>query len=276
VDIIVAQHKQNNEPRVEAISSFIEATLSTELPPPVFIFDVPITPLYLDGLLSFVKEAAAHTSKTTIFFVNIHTLNQAYIDHSFRQALTKADVVYCDGAGVCWGARLLGKSIPDRMTGADWIYDLARVCQNNRYRIYLLGGEPGVANAAAECLRQTHPQIQIIGTHHGYFQKTAQESEEIIRTINRLAPDILLVGFGSPIQETWISSNRLKLNVPVVWAMGATMDFVSGRVARAPKWMCNHSLEWLFRLLLEPRRMWRRYLVGNLLFFWRLLKETCR
>lgn len=272
----MAEHERDCRLHVGATSSLIQADFHAALPAPVVIFEVPITPIKLDGLLSFVHEAVEHASRATIFFVNIYSLNQAYKDREIRKVLTKADLVYCDGAGVRWGARLLGKSLPERMTGADWIYDLARMCQSNRHCLYLLGGAPGVADESAAQLRFLNPELQVVGAHHGFFHKTNHESDEIIQTINRLAPDIILVGLGTPIQEMWIRDNRHKLNAPVVWAMGATMDFVSGRVPRAPEWMCNHGLEWLFRLILEPRRMWRRYLVGNPLFYWRVLREKYR
>ena len=255
---------------------FLQATREVVLPEPVILFDIAITPITLDGLLSYVRQAVEHVSSVTISYVNDHALNQAFRNRELKQALTRTDMVYCDGAGVRWGARLLGKSLPERLTGADWIYDLTRMCQDGGFGLYLLGSAPGVADAAAARLRQLYPRLRVVGTHHGFFAKNGHESDEVIGTINRHSPDILLVGFGTPTQEEWISRNRPGLNVPVVWAMGATMDFVSGGVRRAPKWMCNHALEWLFRLLCEPRRMWKRYLVGNVLFFWRVLKEGSR
>jgi N-acetylglucosaminyldiphosphoundecaprenol N-acetyl-beta-D-mannosaminyltransferase len=272
----VAQHERNYRPHIGAVSSLVQTASHDALPNPVVIFDVPITPVNLDRLLSFVQEAVEHASKSTIFFANIHTMNQAYTDHDLKQALIRADLVYCDGEGVRLGARLLGKLLPQRLTGADWIYDLARLCQAGRYRLFLLGGTPGVAEAAALQLRLLYPELQIVGAHHGFFHKTNHESSEIIQMINRLAPDILLVGLSTPIQEVWIRNNRLALNATVVWAMGATMDFVSGQAPRAPKWMCEHGLEWLFRLMFEPRRMWKRYAIGNPLFFFRVIREIFR
>lgn len=256
--------------------AFLPATHHPAPPEPVVIFDVAITPITLDGLLAYVKNAVERVYWATILYGNIHTLNQAYRDRDLRQALAQADMVYCDGAGVRWGARLLGKSLPERMTGADWIYDLAQMCRDGQDALFLLGGAPSVADAAAERLWSLYPELNIVGTHHGFFSTEGPENEAVIQTINRHTPHILLVGLGTPVQEKWISRNRSRLNVPVVWAMGGTMDFVSGRVPRAPRWMCQHSLEWLFRLLVEPQRLWKRYLIGNTLFFWRVLQEACR
>lgn len=256
--------------------SLLQATHHTAPQEPVVICDVAITPITLDGLLAYVQKAVQRACRATILYGNIHTLNQAYRDRDLRQALARADMVYCDGAGVRWGARLLGKSLPERMTGADWIYNVAEMCQDGQYNLFLLGGAPGVANAAAARLWSLYPGLHIVGIQHGFFPQEGPENEAVIQTINRHPPHILLVGLGTPVQEKWISRHRSRLNVPVVWAMGGTMDFVSGRVPRAPQWMCQHGLEWLFRLLVEPRRLWKRYLIGNTLFFWRVLKEVCR
>jgi N-acetylglucosaminyldiphosphoundecaprenol N-acetyl-beta-D-mannosaminyltransferase len=206
-------------------------------------------------------------------YANIHVLNTAYHDSELRRILNQADLVYCDGAGVKLGARLLGGHLPERMTGADWIYDLCAACQERGFSLYFLGGEPGVAALAAEKLQTQYPGSKIAGTHHGHYNHSGLENDGVIAAINALRPDILLVGFGTPLQEKWIDRNFDRLNVPVVWAVGALVDFVAGQVPRAPRWMLDHGLEWFYRLWAEPRRMFKRYIIGNPLFIWRVLRQ---
>ena len=155
------------------------------------------------------------------------------------------------------------------MTGADWIYDLARFGAENDLSLFLMGSRPGVAARAAERLRSLFPALAITGTHHGYLAE-AGAAEEAIRSVNEARPDIVLVGMGTPIQEKFLRRCRDRIDAPVCWVVGALFDFVAGEVPRAPKWMLDNGLEWLFRLAYEPRRMWARYLVGNALFLWRV------
>jgi N-acetylglucosaminyldiphosphoundecaprenol N-acetyl-beta-D-mannosaminyltransferase len=157
------------------------------------------------------------------------------------------------------------------MTGADWIYELMSFCQKSAHSIFFLGGERGVAEASANKLKVLYPGVSIVGTGHGYFDKS--RSDKVIEEINRCEPDILLLGIGSPLQEKWMHRHRREIDAPVCWAMGAALDFVSGKVRRGPKWMTDNGLEWAFRFIVEPKRLWARYLVGNPLFMFHVLKE---
>lgn len=218
-------------------------------------------------LLGAVTRAIGGAHRLTIMYVNAHCMNVADRDSEYRAILDRADVVYCDGTGVKLGARLLGIQVPERMTGADWIYDLAAMAARCGYTLFLLGGRPGSSEEAAARLVAEQPGLKIVGTAPGYDAGTAT-----LETINAARPDILLVGMGTPTQERWISVNRDALDVPVVWAVGALFDFVSGRIPRGPAWMTEHGLEWLCRLAVEPRKLWRRYLVGNPRFVARVLR----
>jgi len=202
-----------------------------------------------------------------MLYVNVHCMNVRARDDRYASILEAADVVYCDGTGVRLGARLAGIPIPARMTGADWIHDLCRFAIARGLSLYFLGGEPGVAAEAARRLQELYPGLTIRGVASGYG-----EADPSIAEVNSSKPDILLVGMGTPTQEKWIASHRDELDVPVVWAVGALFDFMSGRIPRGPRWMTEHDLEWLCRLAAEPRKLWRRYLIGNPLFVWRVVK----
>ena len=156
------------------------------------------------------------------------------------------------------------------MTGADWIWDLAAHAEG-RYRLYWLGSEPGVTAEAANVLKARHPALDIV-TDHGFHAKTGPENDALIARINEAMPAIVLVGMGTPVQELWVERNREAIQAPVVWVLGATADFVSGKVNRGPVWL-HRNQEWLARLITEPRRLWRRYLIGNGVFLARVLKQ---
>jgi N-acetylglucosaminyldiphosphoundecaprenol N-acetyl-beta-D-mannosaminyltransferase len=133
-----------------------------------------------------------------------------------------------------------------------------------------------VADAAAGRLQEAHPGLRVVGTHHGYFHGDEGGSEAVIDRINGAGADVVLVGFGTPLQERWIAAHRGRIEAPVVWAIGATADFVAGHVPRGPAVLHQHGLEWLARLTVEPRRLWRRYLVGNTRYLARLARARRR
>jgi N-acetylglucosaminyldiphosphoundecaprenol N-acetyl-beta-D-mannosaminyltransferase len=229
----------------------------------VILLGVFIDRLTLDSLLDTALDMARSGRQHVIMYANVHCLNMACTDLVYRRTLNLADVVYCDGTGVVWGAWLAGQHLPERMTGADWIYPLCLRCAAESVSLYLLGGRPGVAERAANRLTALYPDLSIVGTHHGYIHDSPADNMAAIEAANRARPDILLMGMGTPLQEKWIAAYRPQLKAPVVWAVGGLFDFVAGVQPRGPRWMLDHGLEWLYRLLSDPRRLWRRYLLGN-------------
>lgn len=221
-------------------------------------------PQLMDSALEAVRRAAS----ITVLYVNVRCLNVAYVDASYAAILDRADLVYCDGTGVRLGARLVGLPIPQRMTGADWIHDLCRLAVRENVSLFLFGSERGVAAGAARVLTYTHPGLRVAGAMDGY-----RRGRDVVEAINRSDADIVLVGMGTPTQEEWIADHREQLKAPVVWAVGALFDFASGRLPRGPRWMTDHGLEWVCRLVVEPRKLWRRYLIGNPLFAWRVVRR---
>lgn len=231
------------------------------------LLGIPIDRLRLGQLLDAAVSAAQNSIAITIVYVNIHCFNVAAGDPAYARILEDADIVYCDGTGVRIAAGLARRSVPARMTGADWIWDLARVAAERRLSIFLLGSAPGSAEAAATSLITRFPSLRIAGTASGYGAGT-----RAVERINASGADVLLVGMGTPRQEKWIATHRDQIDVPVVWAVGALFDFVSGRIRRGPRWLTDHGMEWACRLVAEPRKLWRRYLIGNPQFFARVLQ----
>lgn len=239
----------------------------------VEVLGVCVDSILLSDLIRQIERLVTSGRHYRVMYANVHVLNTAYHDPELRRILNQADLVYCDGAGVKVGAQLLGNYLPERMTGADWIRELCAACQERGFSLYFLGGGPGVAALSAEQLQAQYPGLKIAGTHHGHYDHSGPENDTVIAGVNALHPDILLVGLGTPLQEKWIDRNFDRLDVPVVWAVGALVDFVTGKKPRAPDWMLDHGLEWLYRLWAEPRRLWKRYLVGNPLFIWRVCRQ---
>lgn len=227
------------------------------------------------SLLALIRQAAQKKQSLTILSGNIYSFNLAYEQPWLRAFFNHADIVRLDGAGVRLGARLLGHATPQRMTWADFGWDLAEMAARSRLTMFFLGSKPGIAEKAAAKFREKYPDIKIIGTHHGYFDKAlnSEENQAVIQRIADAKPDILVVGFGMPLQERWLSETRERLAAHVILTGGAVFDYISGELHRGPKWMTDHGLEWLARLIIEPHRLWKRYIIGNPLFMWRILKQ---
>ncbi len=233
--------------------------------PSLEILGVRVDRVDLAGLLSFLRDAAGSDASVSVYYLNPHIWNLARDDPALRAALDAADVVWCDGVGILVGARILGERLPTRMTVPDFIDEVCRQCVVDGRRLYFLGSEEGVALRAADILQRRNPGLKVVGSHHGYL-RVPEEEARVVEEVRRLAPDLLLVGMGSPRQELWIGKNLQRLNVRVGWAVGALFDHVAGTVPRAPRWASKHGFEWLHRLMVEPRRLWRRYMVGNARF----------
>ncbi len=222
-----------------------------------------------------VREYISRNEKRLVLNVNCHCLNLAYERPWLRSFLNSADLVFCDGVGVLLGARLLGERLPERIPFTDWDWGLGEESDKLGYSLFLLGARPGVAECAAVRLREAHPQLKIAGTHHGYVDKRVDSAENraVIQKINSVQPNVLIVCFGMPLQEQWLMENWRNIEANVAMVGGAALDYIAGEVRRPPLWMRKHSLEWLGRVLIEPRRLWRRYLLGNGQFIARVLQQ---
>lgn len=240
----------------------------------VEVLGIAVSRVSLEGLLEAVARTVATpgSSPLLIAYANAHTCNLASSDRTFRQCLADVDVVYVDGNGPRLAAWMAGHSLPQRLTGADWIDAVCRLSVERAIRLYFLGAADGVAGEAAKRLALRHPGLVVLGTHPGYFD--ASEERALIADIRRARPDVLLVGMNSPAQEQWMVEQAPGLGVPVVWCVGALFDYASGRLRRAPRWMRRLGLEWLGRLMIEPRRLAVRYLIGLPLFLGRALREA--
>lgn len=174
------------------------------------------------------------------------------VDPAFAQALRAADWVLPDGVGIVWAARLLGTPIPERVPGIELTEALLELAARRGYRVFFLGAAEGVAEEAARNVCRRFPGLQIVGTHHGYF--APEEEAAVVALVERARPDLLFVALGAPKQELFIARHRRSWSVPVAMGIGGTLDVLSGRVRRAPRWVRAMGLEWLYRFLRQPSR----------------------
>ncbi|GIM30260.1 acetyl-mannosamine transferase [Clostridium polyendosporum] len=187
-------------------------------------------------------------------------------DKEFKEIYDKADLILTDGMPLVWISKLSKTPIKEKISGSDFFPEVCKVAAEKRYKIFLLGAGEGVADIAAKNLKSKYPGLEIVGTYspsYG-FEKKEDEVKEIIQIVNRAKPDILAVGLGAPKQEKFIYKYLSELKVPVSLGIGATIDFEAGNIKRAPKLMQSLGLEWFYRLIKEPKRMFKRYLVDDL------------
>jgi N-acetylglucosaminyldiphosphoundecaprenol N-acetyl-beta-D-mannosaminyltransferase len=249
--------------------------------PRALIGAVPVDCLSMDFAVLLLVNALWHRRERAPFTVagaNAWVVTLAEKNQSLQEALRSADMVLPDGMGVVLASRFLGSHIPERVTGGDLMEQMCAEAARFGFRVFLLGGPPGVAAMAGANLARRYPGLKICGTYcpDPGFENDPDELEHVREAIREASPDLLCVGLGSPKQELWMRENRRLLDVGVIFAVGAALERQAGLRRRAPRWMQRMALEWLFRLMLEPRRLWRRYLLGNPRFLGIVLRQRFR
>ncbi len=210
-----------------------------------------------------------------VAFTGLHGISEAEKDSQFRNILNSADLVVPDGMPLVWLGRFHGHALHRRVYGPELMETFCRET-GSRYRHFFYGGAPGVAKSLAKSLRERF-HIVIAGAYSPPFRDlTEEEDRALVERVHQAAPDVLWVGLSTPKQERWMYEHRTRLRVPVLLGVGAAFDLNSGRVRQAPAWMRENGLEWLFRLLVEPRRLWRRYLVTIPSAIWSISLEAAR
>lgn len=222
-----------------------------------------VTSISTDELLSEVEIAIDGNKREIILNTNVHGIDLARKHAWLKDFRNGMRITHCDGAGVALGARLLGFDIGKRVCINDFFWPLADLCALRGFSVYLLGGRPQVIESAVSVVHDRQPNLQLAGYHDGYFAKEGSETDAIVDEINRAKPNILLVGFGMPIQEKWVHDNMSRLQANVVMVVGGFFDRLSGSVPFAPKWVTENGLEWLYLSFKRPSRFFSRYLVSN-------------
>ena len=235
------------------------------------ICGLPVHPISQHQLIEAMITRAKRGIRTSVHYLNAHTFALSENDPDFRRILATSDLLYADGMGVVWAGRWLGHQIPERLSAADYFETFCRRCAEEELSVYLLGGSAGVSETAAEVLVSRVPALSIAGTQEGYFSD--QQGNRVIDDINASGADLVVVGMGSPRQESWLAGHARDLKVPVRWAVGALLDYFADRERRAPRWLCRCGGEWVYRLMQNPTKRWRRYLVGNSRFLWSVTRQ---
>lgn len=185
-------------------------------------------------------------------------------DPRLRAIVSGSELVTADGQAVVWASRLLRDPVPERVAGIDLMEELFALSGDRGYRVYLLGATEETLRRATERLLERHPKLRIAGSHHGYFPEA--DSPAVCALIRAARPDVLFVAMSSPRKEYWLAEHGRALGVPVIMGVGGALDVTAGDVRRAPRWAQAVGLEWAYRIVQEPRRLWRRYLVTNTRF----------
>jgi len=239
------------------------------------LLGVRVDDVSLEEIFIKIEELILYRKHAIFAHVHVMGMNIALEQRWFRDFLNRAELVYCDGMGVKLGAYLLGYHSLQRNTLADWMWLLAQLAEERSFSFFFLGNPVGVAERAASRLRERFQNLKILGTYHGFFDKSqgSSENEHVLEIINQLKPDILMIGFGMPIQEKWLLENWDRIDANLAITVGALFEYVAGDLRRGPKWLTNNYLEWLARLLISPQRYLKRYIKDNVTFLYRIVRQ---
>lgn len=239
-----------------------------------FFFKVRVDKVSMDDTLeaceNFIRSRVPHQ----LVVINVAKMVKARADQKLRRIINDADWVGADGMPLVWLSKYLGDPIPGRVNGTDLMEKLVELAARQGYSIYFLGAKPEVVRKVVRVYTTKYPSLKVAGYRDGYF--TPEQEEQVAEDISASHADIIFLAFGSPKKEKFVGQWLYKMNVPVVHGVGGSFDVVAGVTKRAPRWMQNWGLEWLYRFIQEPRRMWKRYLVTNTVFALMVGAETFR
>ena len=238
------------------------------------LFGVPIHAATRAEAVSVCESAVDADTYLLVGVINVAKLVTLQENRELREAVSDADLVVADGMGVVWASKILGKPLPERVAGIDLFLDLIASAERRDNSVFLLGAEQDVLDECARVLRETHPSLDICGTRNGYFDSA--EAQNVAEQIAESGANMLFVAMPSPQKETFLSQYGESLGVSVCHGVGGSFDVVAGKVQRAPEAWQRWGAEWLFRLIQEPRRMWKRYLTTNSAFAWMVLSAKLR
>jgi N-acetylglucosaminyldiphosphoundecaprenol N-acetyl-beta-D-mannosaminyltransferase len=233
---------------------------------------LPIDSVDFKQALDEIEALVRSRGGAMVFTPNVDHVVLAEKDARFRAAYQAVNLSLVDGTLLLWACRLLGFRVREKVSGSDLLQPLMQRAAQCGFRVYLLGGDPGVAEAARDRLQEQFPELRLVGCDASLVDVDALD-EAIVERITRAAPDLVLVALGAPKQEVFIFEQRERLGSAVCIGVGASLDFVAGTRRRAPRWVSRIGLEWLYRLLQEPRRLARRYLLRDPLFAWILTRQ---
>jgi len=241
----------------------------------VNIANIGIHNINLNDAINLIEGLIAKNQQGIVVTPNVDHIIKLMGDEEFRTVYKNAFLVLADGMPLIWASKFLGTPLQEKVSGSDLFPKLCKVSAYKGYKLFFLGGRLGSALETKRVFERQYPDIRIVGVYsppYG-FENDEQENTKILNMIKDANPDILFVGLGAPKQEKWIYKHFKELKVPLSIGVGATFDFVSGQIKRAPIWMQKAGLEWFWRLMMEPKRLWKRYLIDDMKFFWLVFKQ---
>jgi N-acetylglucosaminyldiphosphoundecaprenol N-acetyl-beta-D-mannosaminyltransferase len=258
--------------------SFSEHSERPALPNPTNLLGIGIHGVRHQQALDQIETWIKERKPRHICLANAYSVSLCWDYPGYRATLDSADLVLADGMSIVWGGRWLGIHIPERIAGPDLTRMLCERAQEMGYGMFFLGSTAENLQLLISVLKRRYPKLRIVGSYSPSMcdRFSAEENRTIVRKIHEASPDILLVGISAPKQEIWIAEHLQDLNVPICMGIGAAFDFLSGRIPRAPGHLQKIGLEWLHRLSCEPRRLWKRYLLGNAIFLSHLTYQWFR
>jgi N-acetylglucosaminyldiphosphoundecaprenol N-acetyl-beta-D-mannosaminyltransferase len=254
---------------LRAIPGLLYGSGSAMAPDKVDVLGIPVLNITMEEAVDYILTASRGPASRQICFVNTDCVNKAQKDAAYAALLNASDAVLADGIGIRIAGKILRQEIRQNVNGTDLFPLLCAQLGSSDTAMYLLGGKPGVPEKVRDWVETNYPRTRVSGLNHGYFSQ--EELPNLLDDIRNSGAQILFVAFGSPKQDIWIAENLSKTGAKVAMGVGGLFDFYSGNIPRAPQWMRELSLEWVFRLMQEPSRMWKRYLLGNVLFLARIM-----
>lgn len=238
------------------------------------VLDVQISAVDMPLAVETIEGWITNNDPKYVCICTVHTVMECQRDPALMEIVNAAGLRTPDGMPLVWLSRRAGHDQVSRVYGPDLMLELAQRSVNTGHRHFFYGGAPGVAHELAQKLTTQFPGLNVAGAYTPPMQEVgAIESDATIERINQSHADIVWCGLGTPKQDWWVANHRPLLHAPVLIAVGAAFDFHTGRVKQAPKWMQSNGLEWLFRLSQDPKRLWKRYLVGNIRFVWNVVRS---
>lgn len=243
------------------------------------LFGLPIDALTMQETLNHIEASIDNGTQIHHVVVNAAKIVNAQQDQQLRESIINCDLINPDGQAVVWASKFLGQPLTERVAGIDLMQNLVELAAKKKYRIFFLGAKETVVRKLVDKYADQFGKEIIAGYRNGYFSKN--EEIEVAKQIAEAKPHILFVAITSPKKEIFLNTYKTEIQAPFIMGVGGSFDVVSGLVKRAPKWMQNSGLEWFYRVLQEPKRMWKRYLITNTKFIlmvisakWKLIKST--
>ncbi|WP_349400307.1 WecB/TagA/CpsF family glycosyltransferase [Clostridium perfringens] len=230
--------------------------------------------LTMNDTIKYIEKSIINKECIQHVVINAGKINLMQKDKELTKIINECPLINADGQSIVWASKFLGNKLPERVAGIDIFINLIKLAAEKGYKPYFFGAKDEVVKKVVKTFKETYPNLNIAGYRNGYF--TDEESEVIAKDIRDSGADMLFVAFSSPKKEYWIKENMEIMKIPFAMGVGGSFDVIAGKTKRAPKWMQKYGLEWFFRFIQEPKRMFRRYIIGNLKFTFLVLKNKLR